>query len=443
MSQVAVKARVSEAGYKGGFSIKDVFLQVGYGEALIITGRSGSGKSTLLKSLLGLIRLSRNGYFRGEVIVSGINPYREKPEKIFRIIGYIPQDPWYGVLGHTVETEYCLSFSVLGLQCNPSRLTIYGLGRLRNHITYGLSAGQIQRLLWASNIDKGGKVFFMDEPGVYVDEQGKKEFVNLVKKHLENGGSAIIVDHDPLLWAPLSPKLLVLENGRTVYKGAFREDKIPAPPKEGLSSKTLRNRRNEILLIADNIWYRYPGQKPVLKGVSISAGKGEIIGITGPNGAGKSTLLKILAGIYKPSKGTVLRRGKTILIPENPLLYFSGATIKEELELACGTYCDEEKIRAIAEEFGIKHILKKPLAETSSGERRRAALASAFLAGYDIFLFDEPSGGLDNFIIKNVIDSILAATDRGKAVIIASHDKRLHSIYDKTCVIEGGMLKCE
>ncbi len=443
MSQVAVKAKVSEAGYKGGFSVKDVFLQVDYGEALIITGRSGSGKSTLLKSLLGLIRLSRNGYFRGEVIVSGINPYRVKPEKIFQMIGYIPQDPWYGVLGHTVETEYCLSFSVLGLQCNPSRLSIYGLGQLRNHITYGLSAGQIQRLLWASSIDKGGKVFFMDEPGVYVDEQGKKEFVDLVERHIENGGSAIIVDHDPLLWAPLSPKLLVLENGRTVYKGVFREDKVPAPPEGGSRSKTMENRGNNVLLIADNIWYSYPGQKPVLKGVSITAGKGEIIGVTGPNGTGKSTLLKILAGIYKPSKGTIMRKGKTILIPENPLLYFSGATIKEELELACGRYCNEEKIKAVAEEFGITHILEKPLAETSSGERRRAALASAFLAGYDVFLFDEPSGGLDNYIIKNVIDSILAAANSGKAVVIASHDKRLYRIYDKTCVIEGGILKCK
>ncbi len=443
MSQVAVKAKVSEAGYKGGFSIKDVFLQVDYGEALIITGRSGSGKSTLLKSLLGLIRLSRNGYFRGEVIVSGINPYREKPEKIFQIIGYIPQDPWYGVLGHTVETEYCLSFSVLGLQCNPSRLSIYGLGQLRNHITYGLSAGQIQRLLWASNIDKGGKVLFMDEPGVYIDEQGKEEFVNLVKKHLENGGSAIIVDHDPLLWARLSPKLLVLENGRPVYKGVFREDKVPTPPKEGFASETMRSRGNDVLLVADNIWYSYPGQKPVLKGISITVGKGEIIGITGSNGAGKSTLLKILAGIYKPSRGVVMRKGKTILIPENPLLYFSGATIKEELKLACGRGCSEEKITAAAEEFGIKHILEKPLAETSSGERRRAALASAFLAGYDIFLFDEPSGGLDNYIVRNVIDSILAAANSGKAVVIASHDKRLERIYDKTCVIEGGVLKCK
>ncbi|NPA99118.1 MAG: ATP-binding cassette domain-containing protein [Crenarchaeota archaeon] len=444
MLETAVKAEVSEAGYKNIFSIKDVFLELNYGEALVITGRSGSGKSTLLKSLLGIIKLSRKGFFRGQVKIAGLDPYTAKPEKLFKTIGYIPQDPWYGVLGHTVETEYCLSFSVLGLPCDPRGLDQYGLGGLRNHITYGLSAGQVQRLLWASNIDKGGKVFFMDEPGVYIDEDGKKKFLNLIEKHLDMGGAAIIVDHDPLLWSKLEPKLLVLENGRVKYFGVFKEKALPF-----LKTSMLKPRRRkhydentEEKLLAENIWFRYPGQEYIIRNTSISIRGGEIIGITGPNGIGKSTLLKLLAGIYRPSKGRIIRSGKTILIPENPLLFFSGATIKEELQISCGENCSEDKIQSIAEEFGIQHILDKPLAETSSGERRRAALASAFLAGYDVFLLDEPSGGLDNYIVINVIESIVSAAERGRAVIIASHDKRLEKIYDKTCRFTEGSLEC-
>ncbi len=443
MSRTAVKATISEAGYKDEFSVKDVFLELNYGEALIITGRSGSGKSTLLKSLLGIIKLSRKGFFRGRVRIASLDPYTVKPEELFGIIGYIPQDPWYGVLGHTVETEYCLSFSVLGLQCNPKGLEQYGLGGLRNHITYGLSAGQVQRLLWASNIDKGGKIFFMDEPGVYIDEEGKKKFLKLIEKHLDIGGAAIIVDHDPLLWSNLEPKLLVLENGRTKYFGSFNEEEIPhlEIPIER-SKKTRHYERSEEILVAENIWFRYPGQKYIIRNTSLSIRSGEIIGITGPNGIGKSTLLKLLAGVYRPSKGHIIRGGKTILIPENPLLFFSGATIKEELQISCGENCSEDKIKDVAEEFGIKHILDKPLAETSSGERRRAALASAFLAGYDVFLLDEPSGGLDNYIVTNVIESIVSAAERGRAVIIASHDKRLEKIYDKTCRFTEGRLEC-
>jgi ABC-type multidrug transport system ATPase subunit len=433
-----LEAGITEAGYRGVFKIKDIELKLEPQETLVITGRSGSGKTTLLKTLLGIIEESPNGYWVGDIRLYGRSIRDYKPWEIYNLVSYIPQEPWYAILGHIVYVEYCHALSVAGKTCSIKNLERYGLGESVNHITYGLSAGQYQRLLWSIALDKDSKIMFMDEPLVYIDQSGRDSLRRLIEEYIDSGGSVVIVDHMPESWSFLEPKLLVLEDGLVKYYGVYDEEKIPKPPRrrEELSGRSMAGK---VLLEAENIWYRYPGENWVLRGVSLNLHGGEILGIIGGNGAGKTTLLKILAGIYTPGRGFVRVYGRRIYVPENPLLYFTHPTPREEI------YGFDRLGLAdrIVGEFRLGNILDKPLALLSSGERRRVALASAFVSGYNIYLLDEPSGGLDYYSLEEIINILKYLRSRGYGVVVTTHDDRLYSIIDKKCLLRNGVLRCE
>ncbi len=437
LDKPVLRADIIEAGYPGYFQIRNIRIDIEPGELLIITGKSGSGKTTLIKTLLGIIHLSR-GYYKGKIEFLGKDLKNHSPSEIYSKISYIPQDPWYAIIGHVVYVEYCHALSVAGKKCQPEKLVEYGLGDHIEHITYGLSAGQYQKLLWAESFDRETKLVVMDEPLVYLDTSSKNYFRKLVAKHLDKGGSVIIVDHMPETWKSLEPKLLVLNNGEQAYYGPYREDMVPRPEKL-VFDKTYSSKTKEELVVAKNIFYSYPGTRDILRGLNLVLYRGEILGIKGTNGAGKTTLLKIIAGIYKPRKGFVVSNGDIIYVPENPLLYFSHPTPYEELYNASG-----DPMRAVveAEKYGLGRVLKNPLAVLSTGEKRRLALLAAYLSGYDIYLLDEPSGGLDTYSLNNLLEMLFDLRKKGKGIIIASHDPRIDEYYDRTCILRGGRLEC-
>ncbi len=439
MQKLMVEAKIEEAGYRGSFSIKNVSLSLEGGEVLVITGRSGSGKTTLAKALLGLLELEPNGFFKGKALIEGIDPRRSNPEDIYSKVAYIPQDPWYGIIAHIVYAEFCLSLSIVGKRCDVKNLRKYGLYRLKDHITYGLSAGETQRLLWASNLERGARLFVLDEPGVYIDVEGRGFFRKALEKEVSEGRAAIIIDHDPRFWEPLGPYLLVLDEGNVKYMGKYNKDLVESLAFPNFLIKEIRERNGKILE-ASNIWFKYPGEDYILKGINIELRRGEILGITGPNGSGKTTLLKVLAKVLKPKRGQIKLSGRPIYVPENPLLYFSGATPREELSAVPKGKIQE--MRELLEEFDLVNLLDRPLARLSSGERRRITLVSAYLLDYDIFLLDEPSGGLDSFTLETLLKVIERIASSGKGIIIASHDPRLEGIYDRMYKIKEGKMLC-
>ncbi len=439
MQKPMIEAKIEEAGYRGSFSIKDVSLSLEGGEVLVITGRSGSGKTTLAKALLGLLELEPNGFFRGRVLIEGIDPRRSSPKEIYSKVAYIPQDPWYGIIAHIVYAEFCLSLSMVGRRCDIKSLEKYGLYKLKDHITYGLSAGETQRLLWASSLEREARLFVLDEPGVYIDVEGRKFFREALEREVSEGRVAIIIDHDPRFWEPLDPYLLVLDEGNVKYMGKYNKDLVESLAFPNFLIKGVRERNGRILE-ATSIWFRYPGEDYILRGVNIELRRGEVLGITGPNGSGKTTLLKVLAKVLKPKRGQVRLFGRPIYVPENPLLYFSGATPREELSAVPRERIKE--MRELLEEFNLANLLDRPLARLSSGERRRVALISAYLMNYDIFLLDEPSGGLDSFTLEALLKIIEKIASSGKGIIIASHDPRLEGAYDRVCRMKEGKVLC-
>ncbi len=176
------------------------------------------------------------------------------------------------------------------------------------------------------------------------------------------------------------------------------------------------------------------GDLRAVDGLSFRVDRGEVVGLIGPNGAGKTTTLRCVAGIQRPSSGTVRIDGHDIVqdpieakrrlafIPDEPQL-FDYLTVTEHLRLIARLYGvgDEAAIAALLEQMELTGKQSALPGELSRGMRQKLALACALLHRPAALLFDEPLTGLDPLGIRRVKQTILACARDGAAVVVSSH----------------------
>ena len=174
---------------------------------------------------------------------------------------------------------------------------------------------------------------------------------------------------------------------------------------------------------------------------------GTVFGLVGSNGSGKSTLLRIMSGVFKPEKGSVLYDGKDVF--ENPEVkkrvlylsdeqyYFQYATLNDMRDLYKSVYesFDEGKYKKLCNLFALNPTRK--ISTFSKGMKKQAAFLLALSCRPDYLLCDETFDGLDP-VMRNLVKRIVAdeAAERGMTTIIASHNLReLEDICDHIALI--------
>ena len=198
-------------------------------------------------------------------------------------------------------------------------------------------------------------------------------------------------------------------------------------------------------------------KRTVLTDVSLTVGKGEVIGLLGPNGAGKTTCFYSVMGLVKPDSGRIMLDGDDITglpmyrrailglgyLPQETSI-FRGMTVEQNilsvLELAVP---DKDKralrLETLLEEFGLTRLRASPAMALSGGERRRAEIARALAADPSIMLLDEPFAGIDPLSISDIRDLICQLKQRGIGVLITDHNVReTLSICDRAYIIYDG-----
>ena len=149
------------------------------------------------------------------------------------------------------------------------------------------------------------------------------------------------------------------------------------------------------------------GRLPVLGGVDLRVGRGELVCVVGPSGCGKSTLLAVVAGLLRPGRGRVLLAGRDVTgspahaayLPQQDLL-FAWHTVLDNVALALrvqrvGRREARARARDVLAELGLAAFADARPDELSGGMRQRAALARTVLQGREVVLLDEPFGALD------------------------------------------------
>ena len=203
------------------------------------------------------------------------------------------------------------------------------------------------------------------------------------------------------------------------------------------------------------------GGETVLKGVSMTARKNEIVGIVGESGCGKSTLLKLLLRFWERSGGQICYNGTDIdeinteslyrnVAMVSQSTYLFDATIAENLRIAKPDATDDELMAALrmasAEELvqALPEGLNTPAGllggRLSMGERQRIGLARAFLSGCPLILLDEPTSNVDS-INEGVILRALLKHRQDRTIILVSHRASTMAVADRVYKMENGQME--
>jgi putative ABC transport system ATP-binding protein len=195
-----------------------------------------------------------------------------------------------------------------------------------------------------------------------------------------------------------------------------------------------------------------------LRGVSISFPAGQFSAIMGPSGSGKSTLMHLLAGLDRPTAGSVVVDGaelanlddKALTLLRRDRLGFvfqafnlvpvltAEENIKLPLTLA-GKKVDREWFDMLVERVGLRDRLRHRPSELSGGQQQRVAVARALIHRPAVVFADEPTGNLDSKSSGEVLDLLRQAVDEfGQTVTMVTHDPRSASAADRIVVLRDG-----
>ncbi|GII02734.1 heme ABC exporter ATP-binding protein CcmA [Planobispora takensis] len=178
------------------------------------------------------------------------------------------------------------------------------------------------------------------------------------------------------------------------------------------------------------------GGNPVLQGVDVEVGHGEIVAVTGPNGVGKSTLLRCLAGLRTADAGEIAVLGgpprdepafwrDVALVADEPAWY-PGLTVREHLELMAAVHTGSRMdVGEALESFGLASRADAAPPALSTGQRQRLMLAMTLLRPSRVLLLDEPERGLDAEFRRLLASILTDYAAQGGTVVMATHDPGL------------------
>ncbi|HQT96715.1 MAG: LPS export ABC transporter ATP-binding protein [Desulfobacteria bacterium] len=233
---------------------------------------------------------------------------------------------------------------------------------------------------------------------------------------------------------------------------------MTAPDSTGQGAHPHRRRRDREgkSLSVEGLRKRYR-RRLVVKGVSLDARSGEVVGLLGPNGAGKTTIFHMMVGLVRPDEGEVRLNGAVVTdlpmhrrarmglgyLPQEPSV-FRKLSVRdnilaflEETPLSPGER--RERSEAILRDMRIGHVSDTMGYALSGGERRRVEIARALVLSPDFLLLDEPFAGIDPISVADLQQVILGLKERGIGVIMTDHNVRdTLKVCDRAYIISEG-----
>ena len=189
------------------------------------------------------------------------------------------------------------------------------------------------------------------------------------------------------------------------------------------------------------------GKKEVLKNVNLTIPRGKIIGLLGKNGTGKSTLIKLINDLLTPTSGKILVNGKEVGVESKKIIAYlpertyldKSMTVKKVLEFFESFYenFDMDKAKKLLEDLGLD--INQKLSKMSKGMQEKVQLVLVMSRKADLYILDEPLGGVDPATRDYILDTILSNFNEGASVIISTHlISDIERILDEVIFIDNG-----
>ena len=198
-------------------------------------------------------------------------------------------------------------------------------------------------------------------------------------------------------------------------------------------------------------------KRPVIRDVSITLGRGEVVALLGPNGSGKTTCFYAIAGLVAPEGGKVIIDGRDVTtlpmyrraqlgigyLPQE-MSIFRGMSVEDNimsiLEIALkDRHQRRERLETLLSEFSIEHLRRASAMALSGGERRRVEIARCLAAGPKYVLLDEPFAGVDPIAVAEIRHLVADLKNRGIGVLITDHNvQETLQIVDRAYILHDG-----
>src|SRR5450759_1099588 len=227
---------------------------------------------------------------------------------------------------------------------------------------------------------------------------------------------------------------------------------------------TIKETTNETLAVEmKDITLRFPG---VLANdhVNLTLRKGEIHALLGENGAGKSTLMNVLMGLYKPNSGTIMVNGKRVTFnsPKDAIasgigmvhqhfMLVPNQTVTENIligldepKFVLNLKKYDQKVRELAEQFGIQIDPTALIWQLSVGEQQRVEILKILYRGAQILIMDEPTAVLAPQEATELIETLRGMARQGKSIIFISHKlNEVRAVADRLTILRKGRATAE
>lgn len=454
----------------------DVSLSIDDGTFVLVSGRTGSGKSTLLRAINGLVPHFSGGVMRGRVLVHGRDTRESPPRRMSDVVAFVPQDPGASFVVDRVEDE--LAYAMENLALDPAimrrrveeSLDLMALTELRDRSVRTLSGGERQRVAIAAALTPRPRVLVLDEPTSQLDPQGAEDVMAALQRLVHDLGLTVVIAEHRLdrvagfvdvaigctgdgsvLRGEPGDVLARMKAGPPVTEVGRALGWVPTP----LTVRDARRFARELSLP-----HPPPRPEPVAHGnvvrareltadyglgfelgpLDLEVAGGDVVAIVGRNGAGKTTLLRCIAGLHKPSRGSVTiaeappHPGHNVaLCPQDPETILFSSTVAGELSAGGGdaTY--------LLERFGLAHLGHTHPRDLSAGQRMLVAVAAVAATEAPALLLDEPTKGLDPDSKRKLVDFLEGYAGDGRAVVCATHDVELVAdLATKVVVLAAG-----
>lgn len=482
MERITLGTNKVSVQFPGVKALSDVDFEVTTGEIRALVGANGAGKSTLMKVFAGA-----NPSYTGEVYKDGQVVEIRTPLAAKRMgIQIVYQEVDTALVPtFTVGENVMLNETIMrGKQVmrwrnlyKQARQVLDRLGIRVNvkTLVQNLSLAEKQMVLIARAIQSQCNFLLLDEPTAPLSDTETKELFDLVRHLRQTENVAIVfVSHRINEVIQICDSYTVMRNGEIVDTTPITRQTTTGEIVEKMLGRSFSESFpkeattiGETVLQVENL----SGADGKVNGVSLNVHSGEIIGIAGLVGAGKSELCKTLFGAYRKTGGSVKlhgeelrmkipshavrsgmalvpeeRRKEGVMVSENVAFNLSAASLNKH---TIGSFLNRRSINANAKRFVgdlgiVTPSIFQIVANLSGGNQQKVSVGKWLAADCSVYIFDEPTKGVDVGAKQEIFHLINEIAKRGNAVIYAScENSEILSITDRVYVMYDGQVMAE